>query len=56
MAKKVNRTDVGLECAECKSRNYVTQRNTANTKDKLTLKKYCKKCRKSTNHLEFKFK
>ncbi|MBI2593522.1 50S ribosomal protein L33 [Candidatus Daviesbacteria bacterium] len=56
MAKKDARTAIGLECTECKSRNYVTQKNTTNTKDKLSLKKFCKKCRKSTLHQEYKLK
>ena len=54
MAKKDNRQILGLECRDCKSRNYVTQKNAVNTKDKLSLKKYCKVCRKTTIHEEFK--
>lgn len=56
MAKKLNRMNFGLECGECKSRNYVTQKNTVETKEKLVLNKYCKKCKKSTKHSEFKLK
>lgn len=54
MAKKENRVTIGLECRECKSRNYVTSKNTMNTKDKLGLQKYCKVCRKRTTHEEVK--
>ncbi|OGE30398.1 50S ribosomal protein L33 [Candidatus Daviesbacteria bacterium RIFCSPHIGHO2_01_FULL_44_29] len=53
MAKN-NRSIFGLECSICKSRNYVSQKNSVNTKDKLTLNKYCRKCRKATPHDEFK--
>lgn len=54
MAKKGNRKDIGLECSVCHSRNYVTSKNTIEQKDKITLNKYCKKCRKSTSHSEYK--
>ncbi|MBI2595404.1 50S ribosomal protein L33 [Candidatus Daviesbacteria bacterium] len=53
MAKKANRIDLGLECSVCKSRNYVTSKNTVNTKEKLSLKKFCRKCRKVQIHNEF---
>ncbi|OGD87037.1 50S ribosomal protein L33 [Candidatus Curtissbacteria bacterium RIFCSPHIGHO2_01_FULL_41_11] len=43
-----------LECTVCRARNYTTQRNPDNTKDKLTLKKYCKHDRKITEHREVK--
>ncbi len=54
MAKKDNRSLIGLECLVCKSRNYVTSKNSVNTKDKVKLNKYCKKCRKHTSHEEVK--
>jgi large subunit ribosomal protein L33 len=53
MAKK-KRIIVQLECTVCKNRNYVTQRNPENTKDKLNLKKFCKHCRKVQEHKEVK--
>lgn len=56
MAKKLNRASFGLECNDCKSRNYVSQKNSINTKDKIVSNKYCKKCRKSVKHSEFKLK
>jgi large subunit ribosomal protein L33 len=43
-----------LECSECKKRNYISNRNVAETKEKLELKKYCSKCRKHTIHKEKK--
>lgn len=56
MAKKGNRQIFNLECSVCKSKNYVTEKNVINTKEKLSLKKYCKKCRKATLHNEAKIK
>lgn len=52
MAKKGNRLIVGLLCSECNSFNYITERNRVNTTEKLALKKYCRKCRKRTDHKE----
>ena len=42
-----------LECAECKSRNYLTKREMRQG-SKLELKKYCRACRKHTPHKERK--
>lgn len=56
MAKKGNRQNLGLECSVCKSRNYITSKNTMTTKDKLTFKKFCRECRKVTEHNEYKLK
>jgi large subunit ribosomal protein L33 len=52
MAKKGSRQTLALVCTVCKSRNYVTQKNKTNTPDKLKLKKYCRHCRKVTEHKE----
>ena len=53
MAKKSgHRTTLGLTCTVCKNRNYLTQRNKINTEEKLVLKKYCKHCKKKTEHKE----
>lgn len=41
-----------LVCTECKSENYVTEKNKQTTTSKLELKKYCPKCRKETLHKE----
>jgi large subunit ribosomal protein L33 len=51
MAKE-GRPILALVCSVCKSQNYITSRNKTNTPDKLVLKKYCKKCRKVTEHKE----
>ena len=45
---------IQLECTECKSRNYTTSKNPTENKNKLELKKFCKKCRKHTPHKEVK--
>lgn len=54
MAKKSKgtRLKLGLQCTICKSVNYITSRNKLNTPEKLTLDKFCKKCRKVTPHKE----
>lgn len=41
-----------LECSECKSHGYVTSKNRQNVQEKLKLSKYCKGCRKHTDHNE----
>jgi len=51
-SKKGPRQNFGLVCSECKSFNYITERNKLNTEEKLKLNKYCKKCRKVTEHKE----
>lgn len=52
MAKKGAREYVGMICSECKSQNYITERNKVNLEGKLQIKKYCRKCRKQTLHKE----
>ena len=47
-----HRIIVGLVCTVCKNRNYVTTKNKLNTPDKMKPKKYCKYCRKVTQHKE----
>lgn len=44
---------ISLECSECKSRNYRTDKQTRGG-EKLALKKFCKRCRKHTEHKERK--
>ena len=43
-----------MKCSECKRINYYTDRNKKKIKEKLTLKKYCKFCKKHTLHKEMK--
>ena len=52
MAKSEQRVKLGFKCTVCKNVNYVKTRNKINTPDKLVLKKYCKHCRKVTEHKE----
>lgn len=52
MAKKEQRLLVGLVCTVCKATNYVTKRNKINTPEKMRLNKYCRQCKKHTEHKE----
>ncbi len=53
MAKKgEHRIKVGLTCSVCKNRNYISEKNKLNTTNKLLIKKYCKHCKKRTDHKE----
>jgi large subunit ribosomal protein L33 len=53
MAKKgEHRIKLGLVCSVCKNRNYITQKNKMETPEKLKLNKFCKHCRKVTEHKE----
>jgi large subunit ribosomal protein L33 len=54
MAKKGSRILFGLVCEVCNTQNYVVEKNKVNTTSALKLKKYCKKCRKTTPHKEKK--
>lgn len=57
MAKKGKREQIYLKCTVCKDLNYNSSINPQNKKDqkkKLELKKFCKRCRKSTAHIEAK--
>lgn len=55
MAKKgENRERITLQCTECKSENYRTEKNKRNTAERLEIKKFCSKCGKSTTHKEKK--
>ncbi|NCC70500.1 50S ribosomal protein L33 [bacterium] len=45
---------IKLACDECKSINYYTNKNKKKLKEKIELKKYCKNCKKHTNHKEQK--
>lgn len=53
MAKsKTARILVALLCSTCGAQNYLTEKNKINTTDKLKLVKYCKWCKKKTEHKE----
>jgi large subunit ribosomal protein L33 len=49
------RENIALQCSECKSRNYITEKEMRGT-PKLEIKKFCKFCRKHTPHVEKKKK
>ena len=46
------RIHVTLECSQCKRRNYITQKNRHNDRDRIELKKYCRWCSNHTAHKE----
>ena len=52
MAK--GRVIISLECKECKRRNYNTTKAKRTGQDKLELSKFCRFCRKHTDHRETK--
>ncbi|MFH1084433.1 MAG: 50S ribosomal protein L33 [Chloroflexota bacterium] len=52
MAKKENRIIITLACGECKERNYTSEKNRKNDSGRITLVKYCRRCRKRTEHRE----
>jgi len=45
---------LSLACADCKRKNYTTDKNKRTTTEKLKLRKYCPFCRKHTLHAEGK--
>ncbi len=49
-----NRVIISLECAACKDKNYTTTKNKRKQTDKVLLSKFCRKCRKHTDHKETK--
>lgn len=54
MAKTEARIIIGMACTECKERNYTTSKNKKNDPDRLTLRKFCRRCGKHTPHRESK--
>ena len=54
MAKKKGggREFVTLECSECKTRFYHTEKRTKGTVPKLEIKKFCPTCRRHVKHVE----
>ena len=45
---------IGMACQDCKVRNYTTTKNKKNDPDRLTLRKFCPRCGKHTEHRETK--
>ena len=54
MASKANlkRIAVTLECTQCKRRNYITEKNKVNDRERIEMKKYCRWDRIHTVHKE----
>lgn len=52
MAKKDNRLMIHLKCSVCGELNHTTQKNKMNTEGKISIKKNCPKCNKTTIHNE----
>jgi large subunit ribosomal protein L33 len=52
VAASTNRVLVTLACADCKRRNYHTQKNKKSTSGRLELRKYCPHCRGHRVHRE----
>ena len=51
-AKSDIRPKITMACTECKERNYITRKNRRNDPDRLTLAKFCPRCRRHTDHRE----
>ena len=45
---------IALECSICKRKNYYSTKNKKRHQEKLVLNKFCKFCRKHTEHKETK--
>jgi large subunit ribosomal protein L33 len=52
MAKKEKRVLIAMVCTVCKRQNYITDKNKVEQKEKVKLNKYCKQCKKHTEHKE----
>jgi len=48
------RTNIILACSVCKERNYTSVKNKKNDPDRLEMKKFCPRCKKTTEHKETK--
>ena len=51
---KENRIVIALACTECKERIYSTMKNRKNDPERLTLQKFCPRCRAVREHRETK--
>ncbi|MDQ1001506.1 ribosomal protein L33 [Neobacillus niacini] len=48
------RVNITLACTECGDRNYISTKNKRNNPDRLELKKYCSREKRTTAHRETK--
>ena len=46
------RVHVTLECGQCKRRNYITEKNRVNDRERIEMKMYCRWDRQQTMHKE----
>lgn len=46
------RVHVTLECTDCRRRNYITEKNRHNNRDRLEMRKYCRWCGTHRVHRE----
>ena len=46
------RVHVTFECSQCKRRNYTSQKNRHNNRERMELRKYCRWCGGHTQHRE----
>lgn len=51
---EVLRTRITLACTECKQRNYNMTKDKKTHPERMETKKYCRFCKKHTNHKETK--
>jgi large subunit ribosomal protein L33 len=51
---KEARVKITLACEVCKQRNYDTMKNKKNDNERIALNKYCRFCKKTTQHKETK--
>ncbi|MAQ59071.1 MAG: 50S ribosomal protein L33 [Chloroflexi bacterium] len=47
---KGDREHITLACDECSDRNYTTMKSKRNDPDRISLRKYCPKCRQHVVH------
>jgi large subunit ribosomal protein L33 len=52
MPKSDNRPKITMACTVCRHRNYITQKNRVNDRDRIELRKFCPNCRAHTLHRE----
>ena len=52
MARRGDRVVVTLACDQCRERNYTTTKNRRNDSGRLSLNKYCRRCRAHQLHRE----
>ncbi len=46
------REKIDMSCTICKNKNYITMKNKKNDPDRIVMKKYCRTCKKHTEHKE----